>query len=102
MRKFNYPNSALALVACITSIAAPAVASEALAAPVWGSDFPVFPLQEKAETEALFPMALCNGFKLEEATIDQMQEAMKQGKLTSQQLVICYLQRNYQTEDYIK
>lgn len=80
------------------------LASSAIAdsTPIWGSDFPVFPLQENAETEKLFPMASCSGFKLEEATIDQMQEAMKKGKLTSQQLVICYLQRQYQTDDYIK
>lgn len=74
----------------------------AVSTPTWGGDFPVFPLQEYSETEKLFPMASCNGFKLEEATIDQMQEAMKKGKLTSQQLVICYLQRQYQTDDYIK
>jgi len=68
----------------------------------WGGDFPVFPLQENAGTTKLFPMPMCNGFKLEEATIDQMQTAMKKGALTSQQLVLCYLQRNYQTDDYIK
>jgi len=39
---------------------------------------------------------------LEEATIDQMQAAMSRGKLTSQQLVMCYMQRIYQTDQYIK
>jgi hypothetical protein len=102
MRRFTCANGALAFVAFIAHFTVPATASDALAGPVWGGDFPVFPLQENAETEKLFPMALCNGFKLEEATIDQMQEAMKKGKLTSQQLVVCYMQRTYQTNEYIK
>jgi amidase len=62
----------------------------------------VFPLQQNAGTTGLFPMALCNGFKLEEATIDQMQQALNRSQLNSQQLVTCYLQRIYQTHDYIK
>lgn len=62
----------------------------------------LFPLQEKADTVDLFPMPPCGSFQLEEATIDQMQEAMANGTLTSQQLVLCYLVRTYQTEDYIK
>ena len=65
-------------------------------------DYSVFPLEQKAGTAELFPMPLCNGFKLEEATVDQMQAAMERGQITSQQLVICYLQRMYQTESYIK
>jgi amidase len=97
-----YLNVAPALVASIAYFAVPATATDPVAAPTWGGDFPVFPLQENADTDRLFPMALCNGFKLEEATIDQMQDAMKKGKLTSQQLVICYLQRQYQTDEYIK
>lgn len=72
-------------------------------ASTWGlGEFPVFPLQENAGKSSLFPMPLCNGFKLEEATIDQMQAALKNGTLTSVQLVLCYMQRNYQTDDYIK
>ncbi|MCJ1368406.1 hypothetical protein MMC16_007548 [Acarospora aff. strigata] len=49
----------------------------------------------------LFPIPPCNGLTLEEATIDQLQDAMTDGKLTSSQLVLCYLQRIYQTDDYI-
>lgn len=60
------------------------------------------PLQENALTTELFPMADCHGFKLEEATIDQMQEAMEKGNLTSVKLVGCYLTRTFQTEEYIK
>lgn len=61
-----------------------------------------FPLQENVNTPALFPMPTCGHFNLEEATIDQMQQAMRNGTLTSQQLVLCYMQRTYQTEEYLR
>lgn len=63
---------------------------------------PLIPLQENANSTELFAMADCHGFKLEEATIDQMQDAMKNGNLTSVKLVGCYLTRAFQTEEYIK
>jgi amidase len=63
---------------------------------------PVFPLQETPDTSNLFPMAPCGGFKLEEATIDEMQTAMQNGALTSVQLVTCYLLRALQVDEYIK
>ncbi|KAM3563545.1 hypothetical protein ARSEF4850_002259 [Beauveria asiatica] len=62
---------------------------------------PLLPLQENANTTELFPMADCHGFKLEEATIDQMREAMANTNLTSLKLVGCYLTRIIQTQDYI-
>ncbi|KAK2590462.1 hypothetical protein QQS21_011863, partial [Conoideocrella luteorostrata] len=43
----------------------------------------LIPSQENAGSDKLFPMADCNGFRLEEATIDQMQKAMENGNLTS-------------------
>ncbi|KAK1573716.1 glutamyl-tRNA amidotransferase subunit A [Colletotrichum navitas] len=47
-------------------------------------------------------MPICGGtFKLEEATIDQMQKAMQDGITTSQKLVICYMQRTFQTQEYV-
>ncbi|KAF5022895.1 hypothetical protein F66182_5055 [Fusarium sp. NRRL 66182] len=61
----------------------------------------LLPLQENAGSEDLFPMAECNGFKLEEATLTEMQDAMLKGGLTSVQLVTCYLTRTYQTQEYI-
>lgn len=67
-----------------------------------GGNFSVFPSLENVGTENLFPMPDCNGFNLEEATIDQMQREMEQGKLTSVQLTICYLQRQYQIDEYVK
>ncbi|KAK0710804.1 amidase signature domain-containing protein [Lasiosphaeris hirsuta] len=61
----------------------------------------LFPLQKNVGTDTLFPMPLCGTFKLEEATIDQMQAAMENGTLTSVELVKCYQLRVYQTDDYI-
>jgi amidase len=74
------------------------------AADLFGLQFTpsVFPLEENANTTELFPVAKCGSFVLEEATIDQMQEAMRNGTLTSVQLALCYLFRTYQTEQYIK
>lgn len=60
----------------------------------------LFPLEEYVDTTELFPMAPCGRFQLEEATIDQMQAAMGNGTLTSQQLVTCYMIRTYQTNSY--
>lgn len=62
---------------------------------------PLFPLEQYADSAALFPMPPCGIFRLEEATIDEMQAAMSNGSLTSQQLVACYLVRTYQTNSYI-
>lgn len=62
----------------------------------------LFPLEADADTTNLFPMEKCGGFELEEATIDQMQAAMANGTLTSVQLVVCYMIRNFQTDDYAK
>ena len=49
-----------------------------------------------------FPMPACDGIVLEEATIDQLQEAMRAGRLTALQIALCYLQRIYQTDSYIE
>lgn len=68
-----------------------------------GTPFPYeFPNLNNAETSAVFPMPPCNGITLEEATIDQLQDYMSKGELTSVQLALCYLQRHWQTDDYIK
>lgn len=60
------------------------------------------PLEENAGSPDLFPMPLCKGFKLEEATIDEMRKAMEKGTLTSVDLVHCYMVRTFQTQQYIK
>jgi len=49
-----------------------------------------------------FPMSTCHGFTLEEATIDQIQQALANGALTVVALATCYLQRIYQTDPYLR
>ncbi|KAK5081250.1 hypothetical protein LTR05_008044 [Lithohypha guttulata] len=48
-----------------------------------------------------FPLPLCNGVDITDATIDSLQAWMSQGKLTSQALVRCYLARIEQTNRYL-
>ena len=57
---------------------------------------------EHNDTASLFPMETCKGITLEEATIDQLQNHMTSGKLTASQLVMCYLQRQHQTDGYVE
>ncbi|KAL5614886.1 hypothetical protein BROUX41_004965 [Berkeleyomyces rouxiae] len=65
------------------------------------NEFDMLPLEKNANTPDLFAMPPCGDFLLEEATIDQMQEAMSNGTLTSLQLSLCYLIRAQQTQNYI-
>lgn len=75
--------------------------AQALNASTTTASASIFPLEQYVGTVDLFPMAPCGTFVLEEATIDQMQEAMTNGTLTSLQLVMCYITRTYQTNSYI-
>lgn len=68
---------------------------------VLGAPFP-FEFPNKQNGTDLFPMPECNGIRLEEATIDQLQEAMNTGLLTASQIVLCYVQRIYQTDMYLE
>ena len=60
-----------------------------------------FPDQNAADNPGLFPMPRCHGVTIEEATIDQLQQYLSNGTLTSQQLVVCYMQRMWQVEEYV-
>ncbi|GME25119.1 putative amidase family protein [Neofusicoccum parvum] len=60
-----------------------------------------FPPLQSANSSSLFPMPLCGGVVIEEATIDQLQHAMTQGKLTAVKLVHCYWKRAMQVDEYI-
>ncbi|OJJ45870.1 hypothetical protein ASPZODRAFT_537867 [Penicilliopsis zonata CBS 506.65] len=60
-------------------------------------DFPVL----GANGSDLFPMRLCNGFKLEEASIDDIQAQIEAGTFTGVQLLQCYLERIYQVQPYV-
>jgi amidase len=46
-------------------------------------------------------MPACHGFVIAEKSIEELQEYMTSGNLTSVQLTSCYLQRVYQTRDYL-
>lgn len=61
-------------------------------------DFPVL----GTNGSSLFPMRPCRGIQLEEASIDDLQEYQSSGKLTSVQLLHCYLERIFQTHSYLK
>ena len=76
-------------------------ASALAASQTLNDPFPYY-FPDQNEPANLFPMPLCNGIPLEEATIDQLQDYMSHGKLTSVQLVMCYMQRESQTREYIK
>lgn len=65
------------------------------------ADYQAFPDQNAANSSTLFPMALCRGHQIEEASIDQIQSYLTQGTLTSQQLAFCYMQRIWQIDDYL-
>ena len=58
--------------------------------------------QTRCSVVAPFPMADCYGLPLEEATVDQMQDWMASGVLTSRQLTRCYLGRILQLNEYVK
>ena len=75
--------------------------SDLAASEVLNEPFPYY-FPDQNDTANLFPMPQCNGITLEEATIDQLHQYMSQGQLTSVQLIICYMQREYQTREYIK
>lgn len=53
------------------------------------------------ESTQHFPMQSCQGLTIEEATVDQLQEAMASGTLNAVELFQCYLQRIYQTDSYL-
>ena len=77
-------------------------ASDLGASQILQNPFPFdFPNMEAAPM-ALFPMPSCHGVTLEEATIDQLQDAMNNGMLTSVDILNCYLARVSQTNSYCK
>lgn len=75
----------------------PLVASQIVTDP-YAYDFP----RLGASGASLFPMRSCHGFKLEEASVDEMQQRMSNGSLSSVQLLECYLDRIHQTQPYLK
>ncbi|KAK8233581.1 glutamyl-tRNA amidotransferase subunit A [Phyllosticta capitalensis] len=60
-----------------------------------------FPELQDANSSSLFPMEKCKGVSLEEATIDELQHAMNSGKLSSEELVFCFMRRMQQVDQYV-
>lgn len=73
------------------------VASQILTTP-YAHDFP----QLGAPGASFFQMRHCHGFKLEEASIDEIQKQLEKGTFTTVGLLECYLDRMYQTQPYLK
>lgn len=61
-----------------------------------------FPEIQDANSSSLFPMEKCKGVSLEEATIDELQYAMSSGKLSSEELVFCFMRRMQQVDQYVR
>jgi amidase len=90
--------SGLALAgSAIASSADSLVASQILTDP-YAYDFP----RLGSPGASLFPMRDCHGFKLEEASVDDIQARLTNGTFNSVQLLECYLDRIYQTQPYLK
>ena len=74
-----------------------------VAAQVLIDPFPFYvPPQDQMNTPSLFPMPECHGIVIEEATIDDLQDALRNGQLTSLMLAECFLKRREQVDVYIK
>ena len=64
--------------------------------------FPYYFPEQDASPARLFAMPRCQGVDIEDASIDQLQQWLTSGDLTSVQLLTCYIQRHLQTGQYIK
>ncbi|KAI9673394.1 MAG: hypothetical protein M1817_002856 [Caeruleum heppii] len=70
---------------------------QTLSNPFEYDDFPAM-----SENDELFSMPQCFGQDLFEATIDDVQTLLKNGRLTSRKLVQCYWARHFQIDEYTK
>jgi amidase len=95
------------LLLTLTFAVAPVISSQINGSSLAGyqileDPFPYFFPEQDATPAQLFAMLPCKGQVIEDATIDDLQQYMESGLLTSVDLVTCYLQRAFQTRDYIK
>lgn len=88
--------SAFILGSPVLAIANSLVAAEQLLANPFPYEFP------DLSSVSRFPMESCHGVTLEEATVDQLQNYMAQGILSSVKIVECYLKRRLQVDQYLK
>jgi amidase len=63
--------------------------------------YPYSSLQDAANISELFSMPTCGGVVLEEATIDQLTGYLSTGRLTSVQILECYVERFHQVDEFI-
>jgi amidase len=63
--------------------------------------YPYSSLQDAANVSELFSMPTCGDIVLEEATIDQLAGYMSTGRLTSVQILECYMERFHQVDEFI-
>lgn len=63
-----------------------------------------YPLQNITSdpVRSLNTVDLCNGVTIEEATIDELQGYLSDGRLTSIQLTTCYIRRVFELERFSK
>ncbi|KAJ5456962.1 hypothetical protein N7530_012236 [Penicillium desertorum] len=88
--------SSLALVSSVVAQSDWLVDSQILTDP-YLYDFP----RLGGDGAAQFAMRPCHGFKLEEATVDQIQAELEIGTFTGVQLLECYMDRVHQTQPYL-
>ncbi len=95
--------SLLLTSASLTSAELNASSPAALAdSEVLNDPFPYFFPEQNASAAELFAMPKCCGIDIENASIDTLQSHLECGDLTSVQLLACYMQRAFQTGEYIK
>jgi amidase len=92
-------------ISCVTSTPRLYNASQLVETQTLDTPYPYeFPLLQNGTLadSGQFPMPLCHGFKLEEATIDQLQHELSKRRLTTVKLAMCYLQRILQVDEYTR
>ncbi|KAJ6139924.1 hypothetical protein N7471_006410, partial [Penicillium samsonianum] len=89
--------SGLALVSSVVAQESDCLVDSQILTDPYLYDFP----RLGADGAAQFAMRPCHGFKLEEATIDQIQAELEIGTFTGVQLLKCYMDRVYQTQPYL-
>ncbi|KAF2159131.1 hypothetical protein M409DRAFT_61084 [Zasmidium cellare ATCC 36951] len=94
-------SSDVVVVAASSSPSSTANFSAFVDSQVLTNPFPYYYPQENATAAQLFAMPACKGVVIEDATLDELQQYLSNGTLTSVDLVHCYQQRSFQTGEYI-
>ncbi|CAG8003898.1 unnamed protein product [Penicillium nalgiovense] len=89
--------SGLALVSSVVAQESDSLVDSQILTDPYLYDFP----RLGGDGAAQLAMRPCHGFKLEEATIDQIQAELEVGTFTGVQLLECYMDRVHQTQPYL-